>query len=147
MVTGLVFVLGQTFQTKHRSEGLILAKKVDCKFNQGDQPDKKRCDRQDWAVHCLGNTDQVAGIRESLVVFDKQSSSVKQKIVKRKIKIHVYAKRVDVNLYHVTKFSPYFQFTLYCFYTKISSFMSVLTIGIVRDCLYLLIFYSEKFST
>ena len=79
--------------SKHRSEDLVLAKKVDCKFNQGDQPDKKRCDRQDWAVHCLGNTDQVAGTRESLVVFDKQSSSVKHKIVKRKIKIHVYAKR------------------------------------------------------
>ena len=42
---------------------------------------------------------------------------------------------------------PYFPFTLYCFYTKISSFMPVLTIGIVRDCFYLLIFYSEKFST
>ena len=52
-----------------------------------------------------------------------------------------------MNLYHVTKFSPYFPFTLYCFYTKISSFMPVLTIGIVRDCFYLLIFYSEKFST
>ena len=52
-----------------------------------------------------------------------------------------------MNLYHVTKFPPYFPFTLYCFYTKISSFMPVLTIGIVRDCFYLLIFYSEKFST
>ena len=51
------------------------------------------------------------------------------------------------NLYHVTKLSPYFPFTLYCFYRKISSFMLVLTIGIVRDCFYLLIFYSEKFST
>ena len=40
----------------------------------------------------------------------------------------------DVNLYHVTKFTPYFQFTLYCFYTKIGSFMPVLTIGIVRGC-------------
>ena len=30
---------------------------------------------------------------------------------------------------------------------KISSFMPILTIGIVLDCLYLLIFYSEKFST
>ena len=93
MVTGLVFVWGQTFQSKHRSEDLILAKKVDCKFNQGDQPDKTPCDRQDWAVYCLGNTHQVAGIRESLVVFDKQSSSVKHKIVKRKIKIREYAKR------------------------------------------------------
>ena len=53
----------------------------------------------------------------------------------------------DVNLCHVTEFSPYFPFTLYCFYTKISSFMPVLTIGIVRDCFYLLIFYSAKFST
>ena len=52
-----------------------------------------------------------------------------------------------MNLYHVTKFPPYFPFTLYCFYTKISGFMPVLTIGIVRDCFYLLIFYSEKFST
>ena len=53
----------------------------------------------------------------------------------------------DVNLYHVTKFSPYFPFALYCLYTKISSFIPVLTIGIVRDCFYLLISYSEKFST
>ena len=52
-----------------------------------------------------------------------------------------------MNLYHVTKFFPYFPYTLYCFYTKISSFIPVLTIGIVRDCFYLLIFYSEKFST
>ena len=52
-----------------------------------------------------------------------------------------------MNLYRVTKFSPYFPFTLFCFYTEISSFMPVLTIGIVRDCFYLLIFYSEKFST
>ena len=28
-----------------------------------------------------------------------------------------------------------------------SSFMPVLTTGIVRDCFYVLIFYSEKFST
>ena len=52
-----------------------------------------------------------------------------------------------MNLYPVTKFAPYFPFTLYCFYTKIGSFMPVLTIGIVRHCFYLLIFYSEKFST
>ena len=52
-----------------------------------------------------------------------------------------------MNLCHVTKFSPYFPFTLYCFYTKISSFMPVLTTGIVQDCFYLRIFYSEKFST
>ena len=53
----------------------------------------------------------------------------------------------DVNLYHMTTFSPYFPFTLYCFYTKTSSFMPVFTLGIVRDCFYLLIFYFEKFST
>ena len=39
-------------------------------------------------------------------------------------------KTADVNFYHVTKFSPYFPFTLYCLCTKISSFMPVLTIGI-----------------
>ena len=67
----------------------------------------------------------------------------------REIKIHVYAKcqTADVNLYHVSKLSPYFPYTLYCFYTKISSFMPVLTTGIVWDCFYLLIFYSKKFST
>ena len=52
-----------------------------------------------------------------------------------------------MNLYHVTKFSPYFSFTVYCFYTKISSFMLVLSTRIVLDCFYLLILYSEKFST
>ena len=51
----------------------------------------------------------------------------------------------EVNLYHVTKFSPYFPFTLYYFYKKISSFLLVLTTGTVGD--WLLIFYSEKFST
>ena len=52
-----------------------------------------------------------------------------------------------MNLYHVTKFPPYFSFAVYCFYTKISSFMLVLSTKIVLDCFYLLIFYSEKFST
>ena len=52
-----------------------------------------------------------------------------------------------MNLYHVTRFFPYFSFTVYCFYTKISSFMPVLSTRIVLDCFYLLIFYSEKFST
>ena len=52
-----------------------------------------------------------------------------------------------MNLYHVTKFSPCFSFTVYCFYTKINSFMTVLSTRIVLDCFYLLIFYSEKFST
>ena len=65
----------------------------------------------------------------------------------REITIHVYSKTADVNLYHVTKFSPYFPFTLYYFYTKRSSFIPVLTIWIFRDCFYLLIFYSEKFLT
>ena len=36
----------------------------------------------------------------------------------------------DVKLYRVTRFSPYFPFTLYYFYTKISGFMPVLTKGI-----------------
>ena len=52
-----------------------------------------------------------------------------------------------MNLYLVTKSSPYFSFTVYCFYTKITSLMSVLSTRIVLDCFYLLIFYSEKFST
>ena len=43
------------------------------------------------------------------------------------------------NLYHVTKFSAYFSFTVYCFYTKISSFIPVLSIRILLDCFYLLI--------
>ena len=47
----------------------------------------------------------------------------------REIKIHVC-----VNLYHVTKFSPYLSFTVYCFYTRISSFMPVLSVRIVLDC-------------
>ena len=50
-------------------------------------------------------------------------------------------------MYHVIKFSLYFSFTVYCFYTKISSFMLVLSTRIVLDFFYLLIFYSEKFST
>ena len=52
-----------------------------------------------------------------------------------------------MNFYHVTKFSPYFSFTVYCFYTKISSFTPALSIRIALDCFYLLVFYSEKFST
>ena len=52
-----------------------------------------------------------------------------------------------MDLYHVTKFSPNFSFTVYCFYTKISSLRPVLSTRIVLDCFYLLIFYSEKFST
>ena len=38
-------------------------------------------------------------------------------------------------------------FSVHCFYTKLSSSMPVLTTGIVEDCFYLLIFYSEKFSS
>ena len=54
----------------------------------------------------------------------------------------------NVNLYHVIKFSTYFSFTgAYCFYTKMSTFMPVLCKRIVLDCFYVLIFYSEKFST
>ena len=47
----------------------------------------------------------------------------------------------------MTKFPSYFSFTVYFFYTKISSFMLVLSTTIVLDLFYLLIFYSEKFST
>ena len=65
----------------------------------------------------------------------------------RELKIHVYAKQQTWICTTWPSFPPHFPFTLYCFYTKISSFMPVLTIGIVRDCFYLLIFYSEKFST
>ena len=54
----------------------------------------------------------------------------------RKITIHVYSKTADVNLYHVTKFPPYFPFTLYCFYTKISSFMPVLNRSGLFLCLF-----------
>ena len=46
----------------------------------------------------------------------------------REITIHAYSKTADVNLYHATKFSPYFPFTLYYFYRKRSSFIPVLTI-------------------
>ena len=46
----------------------------------------------------------------------------------------------------MSKFSPYYPFTPCCFYTKISSFIPVLTIAIAGDCFYLLIFYSEKLS-
>ena len=35
---------------------------------------------------------------------------------------------------------PYFPFTIYCFYTRISSFMPVLSVRIVLDCFYLLIY-------
>ena len=43
---------------------------------------------------------------------------------------------------------PLTLFSVYSlFYTKISSSIPVLTIGIVRDCFYLPIFYSEKFLT
>ena len=53
----------------------------------------------------------------------------------------------NVNLYHLTKFSPNLPCTVYYLYTKISAFTPVLSIRIVLDSFYLLIFYSEKFST
>ena len=65
----------------------------------------------------------------------------------RQIKIHVYAKLQTWICTTWPSFSPYFPFTVYCFYTKISSFMPALSIRIALDCFYLLIFYSEKFST
>ena len=65
----------------------------------------------------------------------------------REIKIHVYPERQTWICTTWPKFSPYFPFTVYCFYSKISSFMPALSIRIALDCFYLLIFYSEKFST
>ena len=60
----------------------------------------------------------------------------------REMKIHAY-----VNLYHVTKFSPSLSFTVYYLYSKISRFKPVLSIRIALDSFYVLIFYSEEFST
>ena len=87
---------------------------------------------------------------------DKQSITITWRIYlfgvsvtwkNREIKIHVYAKRQTWLCTTWPSFSPYFPFTVYCFYTKISSFMPALSIRIALDCFYLLIFYSEKFST
>ena len=52
-----------------------------------------------------------------------------------------------MNLYQVTKFSPSLSFTVYYFHLKISSFTPVLSIRIVLDSFYPLIFCCEKFST
>ena len=65
----------------------------------------------------------------------------------REIKIHVYAKRQTWICTTWPSFPLIFRLPLYYFYKKISSFMPVLTIWILRHCFYLLIFYSEKFST
>ena len=65
----------------------------------------------------------------------------------REIKIHVYPERQTWICTTWPSFSPHFPFTVYCFYTKISSFMPALSIRIALDCFYLLIFYFEKFST
>ena len=49
-------------------------------------------------------------------------------IKERLLKVDVYEglrQTPDVNLYHVTNFSPHFPFTIYCFYTRISSLMPV----------------------
>ena len=53
----------------------------------------------------------------------------------------------NVNLYHVTKFFSYLSFTVYYFCSKISFFTPDLSIRIVLDSFYFLIFYFEKFST
>ena len=53
----------------------------------------------------------------------------------------------NVKLYHVTKLPPLLSFTVYYFYTKISSFTPVLSIRTVLDGFYLLIFCAEKLST
>ena len=52
----------------------------------------------------------------------------------------------NMNLNHVSKFSPQFSITVYYFYSKISRVKPILSLRIVLDSIYLLIFYSEKFS-
>ena len=72
---------------------------------------------------------------------DLQRLEVRGKLGSKTLCLRQTAK---VNLYHVTKFSPYLSFTVHCFYTKISSFMPVLSKRIVLDCFYLLVFYSDE---
>ena len=45
------------------------------------------------------------------------------------------------------QFPPKLSFTVYYFYSKVSRFTPVLSIRIFLDSFYLLIFYSDKFST
>ena len=52
-----------------------------------------------------------------------------------------------MNLYHVTKFSLYFSFTVHYIITNISTFTQVLSKRIVLDCIYLLSFCFKNFST
>ena len=58
--------------------------------------------------------------------------------------IYIYIFTTNTILYHVTKFPIYLSFTVYYFYTQISSFTQFC---IHEKCFYLLIFYFEKFST
>ena len=72
------------------------------------------------------------------------------------VRLHEALKRLErlrftftanVNLYHVTKFSPNRSLLFIISTNKISSFTPVLYVTIVLNSFYLLIFYSEKFST
>ena len=53
----------------------------------------------------------------------------------------------NVNLYHLIKFSLYLSFTVHYLYKKVSCFMPVLSITIVLNSFYMLIFCFEKFSS
>ena len=64
----------------------------------------------------------------------------------REIKIHVYVKRQREFVPRDQVF-PILSFPVYYFCSKISSFTPVLSIRIVLDSFYLLIFYFEKLST
>ena len=100
-----------------------------------------------WVLFVSGmkNHFHIKGWALNLVLIQRTEGTRKWPI--REIKIHVYAKRQPWLCTTWPSFSPYFPFTVYCFYTKISSFMPALSIRIVLDCFYLLIFYSDKFST
>ena len=70
----------------------------------------------------------------------------------REIKNHFYGKREFVPRDEVFPLIVVYCLLNNCrsndyFYTKISSFTPVLSMRIVLDSFYLLIFYSEKFST
>ena len=102
-----------------------------------------------WFKHKLLNLFLKSEASVLLYLLNHTFLEPKKTASNREIKIHVYDRlrqTADVNLYHVTKFPPYFSPTLYCFYAKMSSFIPVLTIGIVLDSFHLLVFYSEKFS-
>ena len=53
----------------------------------------------------------------------------------------------NLNLYYMTTVSLFLSFTVHILYWKICSLMPFLSISVVLDSFYLLIFYFEKFST